>query len=707
MIDKSRMVKASLTGILACSLVVSPLLPLNKVGAEANKETVVGFSKAKADWALDFEKRFKEQVSEEFISHYSKSMSIRPALVASKGNKASLEFAVNELKEAGLDPQVATYDVYLSTPKKISITQTAPVTRSLKVIEDLPEDLAFKDEVIMGYNAYSPSGTVEGELVYANYGQPQDFEELEKRGISLKGKIVLVRYGKNFRGVKPDLAAQYGAAGVLIYSDPEDDGYLKGDVYPKGPWRPKDAIQRGSILSIYRYPGDPLTPGAPSIDGVKRIQPDQASSLPKIPTTPISYAEAEGLLKALEGEKAPEEWQGGFPFEYKVGPGGTKVNLSLDIEYSQEPAHDVIVKIPGAKYPEQTIVIGAHRDTWAYGSKDNTSGWSTTMEIARALGKLHKEGWRPDRTIVLAGWDGEEYGLIGSTEWAEEHKKELTENAVAYINLDSVAGQNFGASSVPSLNELIYSITKTTENPETKTTVFEDWSKKSGSEKPAIGQLGSGSDYTAFIQHIGVPSADLGFSSPDGLYHSAYDNTYSLETFVDPGYKQHAAVAKLAGSMALRLANADVLPIKYSDYASAIKSLTNEVEKHGTLGVDLAGVKKQLDEWEAASKELEEYGAKLTSKTELSKDELQQLRKINEALMQQERDLTNQKGLPSREWFKHQIWAPGLTTGYAAQPLPALVEAQQTNDEQKFKEAVKALEKSLEQATKTAKAAIK
>ncbi|MED4729574.1 M28 family peptidase [Aneurinibacillus migulanus] len=707
MIDKSRMVKASLTGILACSLVVSPLLPLNKVGAEANKETVVGFSKAKADWALDFEKRFKEQVSEEFISHYSKSMSIRPALVASKGNKASLEFAVNELKEAGLDPQVATYDVYLSTPKKISITQTAPVTRSLKVIEDLPEDLAFKDEVIMGYNAYSPSGTVEGELVYANYGQPQDFEELEKRGISLKGKIVLVRYGKNFRGVKPDLAAQYGAAGVLIYSDPEDDGYLKGDVYPKGPWRPKDAIQRGSILSIYRYPGDPLTPGAPSIDGVKRIQPDQASSLPKIPTTPISYAEAEGLLKALEGEKAPEEWQGGFPFEYKVGPGGTKVNLSLDIEYSQEPAHDVIVKIPGAKYPEQTIVIGAHRDTWAYGSKDNTSGWSTTMEIARALGKLHKEGWRPDRTIVLAGWDGEEYGLIGSTEWAEEHKKELTENAVAYINLDSVAGQNFGASSVPSLNELIYSITKTTENPETKTTVFEDWSKKSGSEKPAIGQLGSGSDYTAFIQHIGVPSADLGFSSPDGLYHSAYDNTYSLETFVDPGYKQHAAAAKLAGSMALRLANADVLPIKYSDYASAIKSLTNEVEKHGTLGVDLAGVKKQLDEWEAASKELEEYGAKLTSKTELSKDELQQLRKINEALMQQERDLTNQKGLPSREWFKHQIWAPGLTTGYAAQPLPALVEAQQANDEQKFKEAVKALEKSLEQATKTAKAAIK
>lgn len=701
------MVKASLTGILACSLVVSPLLPLNKVGAAANKETVVGFSKAKADWALDFEKRFKEQVSEEFISHYSKSMSIRPALVASKGNKASLEFAVNELKEAGLDPQVATYDVYLSTPKKISITQTAPVTRSLKVIEDLPENFAFRDEVVMGYNAYSPSGTVEGELVYANYGQPQDFEELEKRSISLKDKIVLVRYGKNFRGVKPDLAAQYGAAGVLIYSDPEDDGYLKGDVYPKGPWRPKDAIQRGSILSIYRYPGDPLTPGTPSIDGVKRIQPEQASSLPKIPTTPISYAEAEGLLKALEGEKAPEEWQGGFPFEYKVGPGGTKVNLSLDIEYSQEPAHDVIVKIPGAKYPEQTIVIGAHRDTWVYGSKDNTSGWSTTMEIARALGKLHKEGWRPDRTIVLAGWDGEEYGLIGSTEWAEEHKKELTENAVAYINLDSVAGQNFGASSVPSLNELIYSITKTTENLETKTTVFEDWSKKSGSEKPAIGQLGSGSDYTAFIQHIGVPSADLGFSSPDGLYHSAYDNTYSLETFVDPGYKQHAAAAKLAGSMALRLANADVLPIKYSDYASAIKSLANEVEKHGTLGVDLAGVKKQLDEWEAASKELEEYGAKLTSKTELSKDELQQLRKINEALMQQERDLTNQKGLPSREWFKHQIWAPGLTTGYAAQPLPALAEAQQANDEQKFKEAVKALEKSLEQATKTAKAAIK
>lgn len=690
-------------GFLAAGLVATTGFSTHASFVQAKVETdsLKGFSMERSQWQRKFEKKFSEAVSKNTIGEYSRTMSKRPSLVGSKGNIASLMYAVKELKKAGLNPQIRSYDVYLSTPKNISVTQTAPEKRELNVMEDLPEDAPFKNEIVPGYNAYSPSGTVEGELVYANYGRPEDFEELERQGVSVEGKIVIARYGANFRGVKPDLAAQRGAAGMLIYSDPEDDGYKKGEVYPNGPWRPSDSIQRGSILPIYRYPGDPLTPGAPSLPGQKRLDPKDTENLPTIPTTPISYGEAQYLLKSMKGPLAPKDWQGGLPFDYHLGPGPAKTKLDLDIEYDQQPVNDVIVKIPGTKYPEQSIVIGAHRDTWTYGARDNTSGWSSAMEIARVMGKMYKEGWRPDRTIIIAGWDGEEYGLLGSTEWAEEKRAKLKQHAVAYLNMDGPGGKFFSVQAVPSMRDVIYSVTKEVTEPRNGKSIYEDWVDRSDEEEPTIGKLGSGSDYTAFLQHNGVPSINIRFTTPNGFYHSAYDNTDSVERFIDPNYEHHAAGARLNGILALRLANADVLPIQYSAYAENVEKLLLDMVEKGAPKEVLKGSIEASKEWQEAARDLEEKAASLIQDG-VTPAEKKQLEWINKALLKQERDLIQEEGIPSRPWYKHQIWAPGLTTGYAAQPLPALGEALESGDEKSLEQATDWLEASLKHATETA-----
>ncbi|WNC16474.1 M28 family peptidase [Brevibacillus brevis] len=683
------------------ALALTAVLPSQALAAPGQ---MAGFSPEKEKWQRSYEKAFAGMVSKESVAKFSKDLSVRPGVVGTPGNAANVDYAVRELKKAGLKPEVKTYDVYMSVPKKIAVTQTYPQKRELQVMENLPKGTRYASDVIPGYNAYSASGTVEAEIVYANYGRPEDFAELEKRGISVEGKIVITRYGANFRGVKPEQAEKRGAIGMLIYSDPADDGYSKGIVYPDGPWRPADAIQRGSILYIFRYPGDPLTPGEPSTEGTKRLDPAEAASLPGIPTTPLSYGEARPLLEAMEGEEAPASWQGGLPFTYKIGPGKTKVRIDLNIEYKNQPVNDVIVRIPGAKHPEQTVVIGAHRDAWAYGTSDNTSGWTTTLEIARVLGEMVKKGWQPDRTIVLAGWDGEEYGLLGSVEWAEEHRKELTENAVAYINMDGTGGQFFGAGGVPSLKQLIYDVTKEVKEPRSGSSIYDDWFVRSGRKEPSVEQLGSGSDYTPFIQHLGIPSMDLGFGVSGGLYHSAYDNQDLMDRFIDPGYEHQAAGSQLVGIAALRLANAEVIPLQYSAYAADVVSLLEEFASKGTLGVDLALVIAQAREWQAASTELESLAQRMIADG-VTAEEQSRLEQVNQALMKQERDLIVSEGLPSRPWYKHQIWAPGLTTGYAAQPLPALAEAVQAGDAAAVKQAADRLAAVLKKATETARAA--
>ncbi|MFM1652053.1 M28 family metallopeptidase [Brevibacillus sp. B_LB10_24] len=697
---KWRGASAIISALMASALILSPSMP----SFAAASAEVTGFSKDRADWQREFEQTFADKVSADSVGAFSKGLSQRPQMVGTAGNAAALEYAVGQLQKAGLKPEVKTYDVYMSIPKKIAVAETYPEKRDLQVMENRPPGTPYANEAVPGYNAYSPAGTVEAELVYANYGRPEDFAELERQGVSVAGKIVITRYGQNFRGVKPEQAAKRGAIGMLIYSDPADDGYIKGAVYPDGPWRPDDAIQRGSILYIFDYPGDPLTPGEPSTPDTKRIDPSEASSLPTIPTTPLSYGEARKLLESMQGDEAPAAWQGGLPFTYKLGPGPTKVRISLDIDYQRVPVNDIVVRIPGAKYPDQTVLIGAHRDTWVYGSTDNTSGWSTTMEIARVLGEMYQSGWRPDRTIVLAGWDGEEYGLLGSTEWVEEHRAELAENAVAYINMDSIGGQFFGASAVPSLKQLVYEVTKEVTEPRSDMSIFDDWYIRSGRKAPTLGDLGSGSDYTPFIQHVGVPSLDMGFGSSGGLYHSAYDNVDALTRFADPGYEHHKAGAQLIGITALRLANADVLPFSYSDYAVDVMSRLESLAKEGTLGVDLAPAIAQAKEWQSAAAALEQRARQLLSDG-VSEADRKELEKINEAMLKQERDLIREEGLTGRPWYKHQIWAPGRTTGYAAQPLPALAEALQAGDKAAMQKAADQLKEVLAKAANTARSA--
>jgi N-acetylated-alpha-linked acidic dipeptidase len=649
---------------------------------------ILGFTEDSAEHQHAYESRFQNGVSADVIGRNSRALSIRPQLVGTAGARQSFEYSVERLRSYGLDVSTRTYNVYSSRPRDVSVTMTAPYSRRLATKENgFPWQQHFGD-VVEGYNAFSPSGNVSGEVVYANYGLPGDYAELERLGVDVRGKIVLVRYGGSFRGVKAQQAELRGAKGVLIYSDPADDGYTKGPVYPEGPWRPADGIQRGSIQYIFNYPGDPLTPGAPAIRGTRRLSPDDAGNLPRIPTTPISYGEAQPLLEGLDGPAAPESFKGGLPIDYQVGPGGTKVHLKLDIAYEQTPVRDVLVTIRGTERPDEKVVLGAHYDGWTYGTSDDTSGWTTMMEVGRSLGRLLDRGWRPDRTIVIAGWDGEEYGLFGSTEWVEESRRDLLKHAVAYSNLDGSGGTSFGADGVPQLDDAIVETTKAVTDPRTGRPVYDVW-KGDSPEPPEIGRLGSGSDYTAFLDHLGVPSYEAGFSAPAsaGTYHSAYDDTFNMEHYLDPGYLGHAGSAQVVGTTALRLANADVLPFRYSDYATAVDGYVEELkqvqaETPGAAQISLDALTEAAQRWLDASEGLEARADELLAAGDTdSRRASRAIARINDALMRQERALTTSRGLPDRPWFRHQIYAPGLVTGYAVQYLPGMRDAVEQGDE--------------------------
>lgn len=383
-----------------------------------------------------WERALQQEVDADSAARMSEAMSTYPGRVGTEGAARRAQYSMDKLTEWGLNPRMESYSVYSSVPRDISVTMTGPQRRELEVKEPpYPWHENFED-VVVGYNAYSPPGNVTAEVVYVNYGLPDDYDRLAEMGVDVRGKIVLARYGQSFRGVKSKVAEEHGAAGVILYSDPADDGFAKGEVYPEGPWRNAEGIQRGSVQYIFQHPGDPLTPGEPSTPGAPRLDPSEADNMPSVPTTPISYGQAQHLLAAMRGPAAPERWQGGLDLNYRVGPGPTEVNLNLDIDYQQIPVNDVLVEIPGSKHPEQKVVLGAHFDSWTYGTKDDVSGWTTVMEMARTMAELRERGWQPERTIVLAGWDGEEYGLLGATEWVEQHRTDLLENALVYLNMD-------------------------------------------------------------------------------------------------------------------------------------------------------------------------------------------------------------------------------------------------------------------------------
>lgn len=715
--QKRRIFHRSVPLVVLTVVMLASLLSLPASAAPTfapDPQRIMGFTADKSAWEREYETLFQAIPDPDVAKEHSIALTEHPTLVGTDWNWWNVQYSMEKLREYGLDPELVTYNIYLSVPKSISVEMVEPAQYTAKVKENgWPWQNHFED-VVVGYNAYSPAGEVTAELVYVNYGVPEDYAKLAEMGVDVRGKIAIARYGRVFRGVKHKVAYEHGAAGLIMFSDPADDGYVRGPVYPDGPWRPADGIQRGSILYIFNYVGDPLTPGWASTEKAHRLNPEDADALPReVLATPLAYGEAAPLLEAMGGPEAPEAWQGGLPFTYHVGPGPAKVHMKLDIDYQIVPIWNIIVKIPGAKYPDQVVVAGAHRDGWTYGTNDSNSGFIVVMEMARALGELMKQGWQPDRTIVLAGWDGEEYGLLGSVEWGEQFQHELGKNAVAYINLDGAGGgQYFGASGVPSLDQLIYDVTKEVEEPRTPgESVYDDWYARSGNKLPRIGRLGGGSDFSVFLDFIGVPCINMGFGSPGGVYHSAYDDLYWMENWGDPGYLHHAAMARIAGIAALRLANADILPFEYSRYAGEVSGYldrlnTRQVDLYGEVVVSFSREMKQAEAWQQAATVLEgEAESILESNPSIPRKLLGKVEFINERLIRQERDLTQPKGLPDRPWFKHVIYAPGLYTGYAVQYLSALEDSLVMGEWAKVRNYKALLHNSLTTATNTAKTA--
>ncbi len=648
-------------------------------------------------------------------------LTAEPHIAGSPEDKKTADYVAKVFREAGLETEIVEYKVWLNYPAEISIQIEAPggARHTAPTDERVHTDPFQSDpRVVKAFSGFSPSGDVDAQVVYANYGRPDDFKKLKDMGIDVRGKIVLVRYGENFRGVKAYTAEQNGAAGVIIYSDPADDGYFKGDMYPKGPWRPESGVQRGSIAYIFKYPGDPTTPGiasVPSLEDAKRTPPEQAASMPRIPTTPISYADARPMLENLAGPESPRAWQGALPFTYHVGPGPVRVKLKLKQDYAYRTIWNVIGRIHGREFPDEWVTSGNHRDAWVYGAVDPNSGTASQLEAARAFGALLKTGWRPRRTIVLGSWDAEEQGLIGSTEWAEQYAKVLA-TAVAYVNIDAGAfGPKFSANAVPSLKQFVRDVTKSVTSP-SGGSVYEAWKlakeqeaseKKTspdlgGSERAPIaassdlpvGDLGSGSDYTAFLQHLGVPSTDVSSSGDYGVYHSVFDNYEWFTKFADPGFHYLQQMARVYGLQLLRMSEADALPYDYEAYGKEITVYLQKAQQKsarilGKNGPDFSDALK-------AARRLTSAGEKL-GKAQRDAD-AKELSKGNRALREAERAFLLPGGLPNRPWFRHAIYAPGEYTGYAAVVLPGVNEALDASDAERTRAQLAALAAAINRA---------
>jgi N-acetylated-alpha-linked acidic dipeptidase len=653
-----------------------------------------------------------------------KFLSSHPHHVGSAKGRANAEYMADLFRQWGYQTEISTYYVLFPTPKTRVLELLGSKPYKAKLEEpSLPEDKTSgqKSEQLPSYNAYSADGDVTSELVFVNRGVPADYEELERMGIDVKGKIVIAKYGGSWRGIKPKVAAEHGAIGCIIYSDPADDGYVQGDTYPNGPFRRADAVQRGSVMDMPVYPGDPLTPDVGATKNAKRLEIKDVKTIMKIPVLPISYEDALPLLQSLGGPVAPAAWRGGLPITYHVGPGIDKVHLKLAFNWDQKPVHDVIAKMVGTEFPDQWVIRGNHHDGWVNGAADPLSGMVAEMEEARALGELAKNGSKPRRTVVYCAWDGEEPALLGSTEWAEDHQKELKEKAVAYINSDGNGRGFIGASGSHTLEPFFNQVIEDVKDPQTGVSVKErryakqlvdadkaTRAKLLGNKYMKLGALGAGSDYSPFIQHMGIASMDLGYGGedPGGEYHSIYDS-YDLYTrFKDPGFQYGVTLAKTAGRITMRLANADALPFDFNsfyktlnDYAADVKTLLDnqraETETQNkmikeNLFAEAKDPKKKYASPEVKQavpflnfSELDNSLAQLrTSAEEFQKVyanattlPVEKLNQLNLLLYKAERSLIDADGLPRRPWYKHMIYAPGFYTGYGVKTLPGIREA--------------------------------
>ena len=682
---------------------------------------LLGFRDASGE--LHTESRFLAVPDPKRAEEHLRILTQAPHIAGSPEDKATADYVAAKFREAGLDSEIVEYRVWFNYPEEISVEATLPSGvimhgPSREQVEGDP----FQDDprVKPPYNGMSPSGDVDAEVVYANYGSPEDFQKLAQMKIDVRGKIVLVRYGQNFRGVKVFVAQERGAAGVIMYSDPADDGWKRGDKYPAGPWRPDTAAQRGSVGYMFEFAGDPTSPGmaaVPSLIDDKRTPPDQSAQLPKIPSNPLSYRDAWPILEHLGGPESPREWQGALPFTYHVGPGPVKVRLHLKQDYQFRTIWDVIGRVPGSELPSEWVVCGNHRDAWVYGAVDPNSGTAAMLEAVHGMGELLKSGWKPKRTLIFGSWDAEEEGLIGSTEWGEQHAEELKQ-AAAYFNMDvGVSGSKFGASSVPSLKQFLRDVTKAVPSPQGGT-VYDAWHKSNqpGNESfnpqetssstfrpPAaqthldvpVGDLGSGSDYTVFLQHLGVPSTDIGSTGAYGVYHSVFDNFAWFKKFGDPSFAYEQQMARVYGLEAMRMADADVLPFDYEEYGKEVLAYIDGEKKKAES--KFAGRGPDFSPATDAAKHFEEAGARILNR---ERKPPANVVKLNQALRDAERALLIPEGLPNRPWYHHAIYAPGQYTGYAAVVIPGVSEAIDAGDPERTRQQIAALAAALQRAVR-------
>ena len=682
--------------------------------AQTSTTSIFGFRDSAGEAAI--ESRFLAAPDAKLAEEHLRILTKAPHMAGTVEDKATADYVAQKFRDAGLDTEIVEYKAWFNYPVEISVDMTAPAGVEMHgpTREHVSND-PYQDDprVVMPFSSMSPSGDVEGDVIYANYGTPEDFEKLEKMKIDVHGKIVLVRYGQNFRGVKEFVAQEHGAAGVIIYSDPADDGWKRGDKYPDGPWRPDTGVQRGSVGYMFEFPGDPTSPGlasTPSLPDSKRISPEQSAQVPKVPVTPLSYHDAWPILQHLGGPDSPREWQGALPFTYHVGPGPSKVKMHLKQDYQFRTLWDVEGRVKGTESPDEWVVVGNHRDAWVYGAVDPNSGTAAMLESVHGVGDLLKSGWRPKRTLVFCSWDGEEEGLMGSTEWVEQHEKQL-ENSPAYFNVDvAVTGPKFGASAVPSLKQFLREVTKAVPSPKGGT-VYEQWQKASSEtlsegperRKPAaqvtgdvpVGDLGSGSDYTAFLQHAGVPSSDVSSSGAYGVYHSVFDNFAWFKKFGDPDFLYEQEMARVLGLEAVRMADADILPYDYEEYGKEIAmyldAARNRAQDKFGKGV------LEFDAVDAAARHFQTAGAKILAK---EKNPPADVTRLNQALLHTERALLVPQGLPHRPWYKHAIYAPGEYTGYAAVVIPGVNEALDKGDSQQARQELSALATALDRAAR-------
>lgn len=701
-------------------------------GSAQDSAGIAGFAPSRVAAERQLEQKLRATPDPARAEANLRHLTSEPHLAGTEASRRVAEWLRDQYRSFGFDAEIVTYSAWLPMPRETTLELTKPTREKLATPEDpvgIDQDTSDK-RIVPAFNRYSPSGEVTAPVVYVNYGMADDYRALASAGVQVAGKIVLARYGKGYRGVKAKLAEEHKAAALILYSDPKDDGAAQGDTFPNGPWRPLTGIQRGAIIYTQVYPGDPLTPGVAATANAKRLAPADAASLPRIPTMPINAQDAAVILGALGGDAVPADWQGGLPMTYHYGSGDAEVHMKLVMDYQLRPLYDVIARLRGAD-DNQWVILGNHHDAWVYGAADPGSGTATILETARALGELARTGWKPRRTIVIFEWDGEEPGLIGSTEWVEANLAELQAKAVAYINTDvGVTGPNFGSGATPSLKALIRDATREVEDPRTGHTVYQAWLEHglavkadvpgtarqqavmdSSGEAP-VDAIGSGSDYSAFFDHAGIPSVDMGFNGPYGVYHSAYDDFYWMKHFGDPKFAYHAALARVMGTIALRLDEADILPFDFRAYALELEHLTTDRIRRATRDEDEQALEVPLDAIAKLSVSAANASHALQAISGSPLDPAKAAQ-INHGLAAVEQAFLAPDGLVGRPWFKHVLYAPGSYTGYAAVALPGITESLDRNDSATLKREADSLAAAyaraaarLDEITRLAQAAV-